>query len=61
MSEDEAIAFETSPDFKYFLAIRSWDEMAKDPDAEVPDLESYIPMLKQHIQSNTQSTGAQSC
>lgn len=61
MSEAEAVTFESSPDFKYFLAIRSWDELAKDPDAQVPNLESYIPMLKQHIETNTQQTGALPC
>ena len=61
MSEAEARAFESSPDFKYFLAIRSWDERAKDPDLQVPPLETYIPMLKKHIQHHTQNTGALPC
>lgn len=61
MSEEEAVAFESSPDFRYFLAIRSWDERAKDPELLVPSLQSYIPMLKNHIETNTQNTGALPC
>ena len=61
MNEEEATHFESSPDFRYFLAIRSWDERAKDPNLEVPSIDSYIPMLKNHIATNTQNTGALQC
>jgi predicted HD phosphohydrolase len=52
MTEEEALAFESSPDFKFFLALRSWDELAKDPDANVPQLDSYIPMLTNHLETH---------
>ncbi len=61
MSEAEATEFESSPDFKYFLAIRSWDERAKDPNLQVPSIESYMPMLKNHIETHTHNTGALPC
>lgn len=51
MNEEQAIAFETSPDFKFFLSLRSWDELAKDPDADVPKIDFYVPMLTQHIET----------
>ena len=52
MNEDEAVAFEQDPDFKYFLALRSWDELAKEPDAQVPGLGHYRTMITDLIQNN---------
>ena len=52
MSDAEATAFEQDPDFKYFLALRNWDELAKEPDACVPDLDHYRPMIAHLIHTN---------
>ena len=50
MSKEEATAFEQSPLFKGILALRQWDEMAKDPEAIVPRLPTYKPMLRRHLE-----------
>jgi phosphonate degradation associated HDIG domain protein len=52
MTEDEATLFEESTSFRSILALRQWDEMAKDPCANVPDLDHYAPMLIRHLQGN---------
>jgi phosphonate degradation associated HDIG domain protein len=52
MTEEEASLFETSTSFRSILALRQWDEMAKDPHATVPDLDHYAPMLIRHLQGN---------
>ena len=49
MTIDEANQFEGSDDFKTILAIRSWDELAKDPDLEVAPLEAYRSRLINHL------------
>ncbi len=41
MDEADAAAFATEPELRYILQLRSWDEMAKDPELVVPDIESY--------------------
>ena len=46
MSEDEAKVFEGDPLADTILKMRTWDEKAKDPEACVPDIESYGPMLR---------------
>lgn len=51
MSQEEAIAFARSPWLDEILRVRSWDEQAKDPDAEVPGLETYRGMLAAHLAS----------
>ena len=49
MTETEKNAFEQRVDFKDSLALRAWDERAKDPNAQVPSLQSYITMLKKNL------------
>jgi phosphonate degradation associated HDIG domain protein len=49
MGEEEARAFELDPLHSTILKMRHWDESAKDPLAEVPDLESYRPLLMRLI------------
>jgi len=46
MSQEEVTAFESNPHFKDMLRLRSWDEMAKDPEAVVPVLEEYLAMIR---------------
>jgi predicted HD phosphohydrolase len=49
MSEDEARAFARREDLHELLALRSWDDRAKMDRADVPGLESYWPMLVEHL------------
>jgi 2-amino-1-hydroxyethylphosphonate dioxygenase (glycine-forming) len=51
MTPEEAKAFENSDDFEDILALRVWDEKAKDPSREVPSLESYRTLLQSMITS----------
>jgi gamma-butyrobetaine dioxygenase len=43
---DERERFEAHPGFVAALALRSWDDRAKIPGREVPDLEHYRPMTE---------------
>ena len=45
MRDAEAALFEADPLSKTILLMRTWDEAAKDPQAAVPDLDSYRPLL----------------
>ena len=49
MLSSEAGSFEEDDDFKTLLSLRAWDELAKDPNAQVAPLESYRERLEQHI------------
>ena len=53
MSADEAAAFEAHPNFRWILALRSWDERAKDPKARPQGLESYRERLRAHLESTS--------
>lgn len=44
MNEEEAVAFETDPLFELSLKMRTWDEMAKEENVPLPDLDKYILM-----------------
>ncbi len=43
---DERASFEAHPGFAAALALRSWDDRAKVPLMDVPDLESYRPLAE---------------
>ena len=58
MTNADATHFESSDHFKTILAIRSWDELAKDPDLDVAPLEAYRPRLINHLAGQQ---GAQQC
>jgi gamma-butyrobetaine dioxygenase len=45
MGEAEARAFEALPGHRGAVAVRRWDDQAKDPAARVPGLDRYLPML----------------
>lgn len=45
MNAEEVAAFESDPLYKDKLRMRSWDEMGKEIDFEVPELESYRGMV----------------
>ena len=50
MSVEEKDEFEKSSDFGDILAIRVWDEKAKEPTLIVPDLRSYENLLSSLVQ-----------
>ncbi|HEY2278943.1 MAG TPA: hypothetical protein VGI00_11350 [Streptosporangiaceae bacterium] len=45
MSEAEAAAFEALPQAAAAVAVRRWDEEAKDPDADTPEFGHFRPLL----------------
>lgn len=49
MSDAEAAAFAESPYFRDLLRLRSWDEAAKDPAAEVPGMDVYAAMIERQL------------
>lgn len=52
MSREEVTAFESSPGWRDAVELRRWDDLGKDPDAEVPPLEAYEDDLRAVISSN---------
>ena len=49
MSSEELQEFTRSPNWKSKVRVRTWDDRAKTPGADVPDLESYRGMLTAHL------------
>jgi putative nucleotidyltransferase with HDIG domain len=49
MSSSEAEQFAKAPDLKRVLALRAWDELAKDPDAQVFGLADYRERVRAHL------------
>lgn len=49
MDEAHAEAFAREPELRDMLRLRSWDEMAKDPNWKGPALASYREMLVRHL------------
>lgn len=45
MTQNEVEHFETLPYFSDAVALRRWDEAAKELDASIPDFDSYIPTM----------------
>ena len=45
MTDAEVREFEREPHATDALAVRRWDDQAKDPSADVPDFEHYRPLL----------------
>ena len=56
MSAEEIQDFTRSPNWRSMVRVRTWDDRAKTPGAEVPDLESYRAMITAHL-SNQQGDG----
>ncbi len=46
MSDAERAEFEARPHFREAVALRRWDERAKDPDARPPALDHFLPALE---------------
>ncbi|MCB9524049.1 MAG: phytanoyl-CoA dioxygenase family protein [Myxococcales bacterium] len=49
MTDFEAVAFEEDPLHRDLLRVRAWDEAAKLPDADVPGLDFWRPILLDHL------------
>jgi phosphonate degradation associated HDIG domain protein len=52
MNEEEAAAFETDPMFDLFIKMRTWDDLAKITNKELPDLNKYRQMAVLHLMQN---------
>ena len=55
MTEDEVRKFRESPHFAAAVALRRWDDVAKDPAAVVPGLDAYIPLIAKALASSASS------
>ena len=53
MSEDEASAFESVPFAADAIAVRRWDDLAKDPDVSVPGFAHYRQLLEGGLTRNS--------
>ncbi len=49
MSAEEVEEFTSSPNWRSQVRVRTWDDRAKTPGAEVPGLEAYREMLTAHL------------
>ena len=58
MNAQEAADFKASPLFKRILALRTWDERAKDPDAKVPGLDEYESVILAHLEDQRRLRGS---
>jgi hypothetical protein len=45
MNDKEGLAWEADPDKETYLEMRRWDELAKDPDANVPGFAHYANLI----------------
>ena len=45
MSDEEVAEFEANPYHRDAVAVRRWDDEAKDPDAATPDYAEFVPIL----------------
>jgi phosphonate degradation associated HDIG domain protein len=46
MTALEVELFRSSPHHEAAVSLRRWDDEAKDPDADVPEFDSYLPILE---------------
>ena len=51
MSKDEVQAFEADPYIKDILKVRAWDELAKEENKPLPDLNRYKEMAIRHLKA----------
>ena len=52
MNEEEAAAFESDPMFDLFIKMRTWDDLAKITNKELPCLNKYRQMAVLHLMQN---------
>ncbi len=57
MSAEELQDFTRSPNWKSKVRVRTWDDRAKTPGTDVPDLESYREMLTAHLSRHQADNG----
>jgi len=50
MSEKEALEFEADELFNDYIALRKWDELAKEINKPLPDLERYRKMMERQLE-----------
>ena len=55
MSDDELKDFTQSPNWQSMVRVRTWDDRAKTPGAEVPGLEAYREMITTHLSRQADS------
>ena len=51
MSPDEAVAFEALPHGRDAVAVRRWDDQAKDPEVTPPGFAHFAPLLGALVRS----------
>ena len=49
MSPEAVQDFQRSPNWQSMVRVRTWDDRAKTPGADVPDLESYRELIATHL------------
>lgn len=49
MSEQEVAEFETNPHYKEAVRLRKWDDLAKDPDLQTPDVSHFMPYVERSL------------
>jgi len=52
MNESEALEFEQNDDYLLFVAIRKWDDLAKNPELPTPSLDKYADLIYKHLIKN---------
>ena len=57
MSAQEVEDFTSSPNWRSQVRVRTWDDRAKTPGAEVPGLETYREMLTAHLSLQQEGNG----
>ena len=55
MSAEEAVAFEQDPLFTASIKLREWDELAKEEQVPLPNLETYKQMAVRHLMERNQN------
>ena len=55
MSDEEIEVFTSSPNWRSQVRVRTWDDRAKTPGADVPGLEAYRQMLTDHLSRQQES------
>jgi len=54
MNEKEALEFEADELFNEYITLRKWDELAKEENKPLPDLEKYKKMMERQLQVDSE-------
>jgi phosphonate degradation associated HDIG domain protein len=49
MTKEEAMIFEANPHFEWFIVLRKWDELAKEENVPLPNLDHYKKLMILHL------------